>query len=49
MNKEKERKSNRICFRMTPTEAEKLNSVSSELNVNISVLVRNAIKKEYDL
>jgi len=45
----KEIKSNRITFRMTPSEVDKLNSISIFLDKTISDMVRDALKKEYEL
>ena len=41
---QKEKKSNRITFRMTPTEIDRLNKVSKSLEINVSQTIRKALK-----
>jgi len=46
---QKEKKSNRITFRMTPTEIDRLNEVSKNLEKNISQTIRQALKSAFKI
>jgi len=46
---QKEKKSNRITFRMTPTEIDRLNEVSKNLEKNISQTIRQALKSTFKI
>jgi len=44
-----EKKSNRITFRLTPSEVQSLNNVSSKTDLNVSELIRTALKQTYKI
>jgi hypothetical protein len=46
---QKEKKSNRITFRMTPTEIDRLNKVSKSLEINVSQTIRKALKNTFEI
>lgn len=42
-----EKKSNRITFRLTPSEVKNLNNMSVNKDMNVSELIRTALKQTY--
>jgi predicted DNA binding CopG/RHH family protein len=44
-----EKKSNRITFRLTPSEVQSLIHVSSKSDMNVSQLIRTALKQTYKI
>lgn len=44
-----EKKSNRITFRLTPSEVETLNTVCVNQDKNVSELIRTALKETYSI
>lgn len=46
---QKEKKSNRITFRMTPSEIDRLNEVSRNLHKNVSQTIRQALKNTFEI
>ena len=44
-----EKKSNRITFRLTPSEVQNLNDMCINQDINVSQLIRTALKQTYSI